>query len=111
MDEIPEIDTVESVVSNDVKTKPFDAVIMEIGKNDYGIALFKKDFFKNKFSKITNGIDLFMSRFSNPVTVVQTDDRYLLRYPTKRTTNQMSFYRIDTEKAKEIIDKGRVLYD
>jgi len=109
--EIPERDTVESVVSNDVKTKTFDAVIIEAGKDDYAIVLYKKGFFENKFKMMTNGWDLFKSRFTHPIKIIQTDDRYLLRYPTKRTTNKMSFYRIDAEKAKEIVDKGTIVYD
>lgn len=108
---IPERDSISSVVSDDIKSKKFDVLFIKQSDNKYSIGVFKKGFFDNFFDGFEYSFKTLKRRYPYPIFIIQSDDRQLLKYPTQRTKKKISFYIINKDDAKRIIDNGKMIYN
>jgi len=96
-------------VSDDIKTKIFDVLFIK-SSSGYSVAIFKKDFFKKLFDGFNYSFDTLKRRYSYPLTIIQSDDRILLKYPNQRSANKIKFYGIDDGDVNRILKSGDIIY-
>lgn len=113
---IPLTDSVDNVVSDDVKSKTVDVLLIAHNRSSNGenhIQWTVSPFLVDVIHKyILNGHTLKQS--GRTTFVVRTDDRMLLKYPVSRKlekTYNIKYYKINIDDAMRILDQGIGLYE